>query len=58
MKRLIHYLAHRFGWWSGRVVSEFRDTPSSSTVWIGFKCDVCGVVEYWHPSQVQCQRKA
>lgn len=44
MKRLLHWVAHKFGWNFGRVYTELR----GNDVWIGFKCDGCGEIQGFH----------
>lgn len=35
---LWHRIQHRFGWWSGRVVSR---TDERGRIMIGFRCNAC-----------------
>jgi len=39
---LIHWLAHKFGWNSGRVITWFE--PDREALLVGFKCDRCGTI--------------
>jgi hypothetical protein len=37
MAEVLHALQHRFGWWSGHVVSR----TENGRIYIGFMCNTC-----------------
>jgi len=41
--RIIHAIAHSFGWNTGRVVSAY---DRNHNLWMGFRCARCGRVSH------------
>jgi len=43
MKKIIHKILHRLGFYSGRVVTKMV----RNRVYVGLKCGACGKVDEW-----------
>lgn len=48
--RLIHWVAHLFGWNTGQVYSWWD--ANTGKLMIGFRCDKCGDIQGVHESHV------
>lgn len=48
MRLLLHYLAHKFGWYYGTIVTRWENDK----LIVGFRCDTCGKVEGEHEAQL------
>jgi hypothetical protein len=50
MRRLMHRLAHLFGWYSGDVATwwESRRHGDDKALMVGYRCRVCGDIEGVH----------
>ena len=42
MNKIIHWIAHLFGWNMGSVVTKY---DADGVLWVAFKCDMCGVYQ-------------
>ena len=49
----MHWLAHLFGWNTGKVVSAI---DKHGWVWIAFQCDTCGKLSGKHPTKNVAKR--
>ena len=47
MKKVIHWIAHMFGWNGGKVITK-RD--EFGQLWVAFRCSGCGRVSGAHKS--------
>ena len=46
MSRMLHRIAHRLRWYSGRVETWY---DARSRMMVGFRCDTCGALDGVHP---------
>jgi hypothetical protein len=42
MAKVVHFIAHLLGWYTGQVVSAIDDDGDT---WIGFRCNTCNTVD-------------
>jgi hypothetical protein len=45
MRKIFHWLSHRFGTNTGRVETWWEPDPCTGRLMVGFRCDQCGELQ-------------
>ena len=48
MRRLLHWIAHRLGWYYGTVETWWQ----GHQLMVGFRCSTCGKIGGVHPTRI------